>query len=71
MVTNLESPGEELILDLQEVALGLLALEGFVDDREADIVLDILPSAVAVLDDACQQPVVMTTVPDLMFASSE
>ena len=44
----LEAPGQELVLDLQEVAAVDLALEGLVEDGVADVVLDVLPARVAV-----------------------
>lgn len=47
-MTHLESTLEELVLDLDEVALALLRLEGLVDDGEAHVVLDVLVPAVAV-----------------------
>lgn len=67
--THLETPCQELILDLQEVAFAHVHFEGLVDDGEAQIVLDVLPAAVAVRDDAGQQPVVVPPVPDLVLAA--
>lgn len=46
--TNLEPPGQELVLDLQEVASVHLAFEGLVEDGELHVVLDVLPAGVAV-----------------------
>lgn len=48
----LESPGQELVLNLQEVASVHLALEGLVEDGELDVVLDVLPAGVAVSEGA-------------------
>ncbi len=52
LLKQLEAPRKELVLDLQEVALAHVHLEGLVDDGEARVVLDVLPAAVAVDDDA-------------------
>ena len=41
-------PGEELVLDLEEIALAHVHLEGLIDDCEAGVILNVLPSAVAV-----------------------
>ena len=48
LLQKLEPPSKKLVLDLQEVALAHVHLEGLIDDREPRIVLDILPAAVAV-----------------------
>lgn len=45
--TDLEASSQELILDFQEIALALFTLEWFIDDLESNIVLDILPTAIA------------------------
>lgn len=43
----LEAPGQELVLYLQEVALSLLAEEWLVDDLESVVILNVLPSSIA------------------------
>jgi len=43
---HLKSPGKELVLDLEEVALALLREEGFIDDLEPHIILHVLPATV-------------------------
>ena len=48
-------PGEELVLDFEEVALAHVHLEGLVDDCEAGVILNVLPSAVAVTHNSCRQ----------------
>ena len=40
-------------------------LEGLIDNGKAQVVLDVLPSAVAVLYNTSKQPVVMATMPHL------
>ena len=45
---HLEAACEELVLHLEEVPLGGFALEGFVDDPEGAVVLDVRPARVAV-----------------------
>uniref|UniRef100_A0A182V6P5 Uncharacterized protein n=1 Tax=Anopheles merus TaxID=30066 RepID=A0A182V6P5_ANOME len=57
LLEQLEPAGQEFVLDLEEVALAHVHLERFVDDREPDVVLDVLPAAVPVRDDARQQPI--------------
>lgn len=49
--TNLESSRQELVLDLQEIALALFTLERFIDDLEPMVVLDILPPTIAMTED--------------------
>ena len=49
---QLEPAGQELVLDLQEVALAHVHLKGLIDDGETVIVLDILPTTIAVSDNA-------------------
>ncbi len=48
VATDLEPAREELVLDLEEVALGLVVFERLVDDGEADVVLNVLPAPVPV-----------------------
>lgn len=43
----LEAPGQELVFYLQEVALSLLAEEWLVDDLESVVILNVLPSSIA------------------------
>ena len=45
--TNLKSSCQELVLDLQEVSFALLRYKWFVDDLETLVVLDILPTSIA------------------------
>lgn len=52
LLQEFESASQELVLDLQEVALAHVHLEGLVDDCEARVVLDVLPAAVTVDDNA-------------------
>ena len=47
---HLEAAREEFVLHLQEIALGRLALEGFVDHPEGAVVLDVRPARVAVAE---------------------
>lgn len=47
MMSHLKPPGQELVLDLKEVTLADIHLEGLVDDGESDVVLDVLPAAIA------------------------
>jgi hypothetical protein len=51
-VAYLESASEELVLDFQKVALANVHLERLIDDGKPDVVLDVLPPAVAVGHDA-------------------
>lgn len=44
----LKPPGQELVLDFQEVAPVHLSFERLVEDGELDVVLDVLPASVAV-----------------------
>lgn len=55
----LKSAGEELVLDLKEVSLANIHLERLVDDGKTNVVLNVLPTTIAVGDNAGQQPVVM------------
>ena len=55
MGTHLESPCQELVLDFEVVALAKVHLEGLVDDGIAQIILNVLPSTVAV--SGCNQGV--------------
>ena len=50
LLQQLEAAGQEFVLDLDEVALAGVHLERLVDDVETEVVLDVLPSAVAVGD---------------------
>lgn len=43
----LEAPGQELVLYLQEVALSLLAEEWLINDLESVVILNVLPSSIA------------------------
>lgn len=47
---ELESTSQELVLDLQEVAFAHVHFEWLIDDGEAHIILNILPTAVTVGD---------------------
>ena len=53
LLEKLEASSQELVLHLQVVVLAQLGAERFVDDRETRITLDILPTPVTTLDDAC------------------
>ena len=46
LLKELETAGQELIFDFQKVALAHIHFEGFVDDGEPVVVLDVLPTAV-------------------------
>ena len=48
LLEKLEPPGQELVLDFEEVSFAHVHLEGLVDDREPGVVLNVLPAAVAV-----------------------
>ena len=52
LLEQLEPAGQELVLDLQEVALAHVHLERLVDDGEARVILDVLPATVAMGDDS-------------------
>ena len=52
LLEKFEPSSQKLVLDLQEVALANVHLEGLVDDDEARIVLHVLPPAVSVGYDA-------------------
>ena len=43
----LESSGQELILDLQEVAFSLFTQEWLIDDLESVVILNVLPSSIS------------------------
>lgn len=58
-ITYLKTPRQEFVLNLKEVALADVHLEGLVDDGEAQVILYVLPSSVTVSHDASQQPVVV------------
>ena len=45
--------------------LAYMHFERLVDDGKAQIVLDVLPATVAMLHYTSQEPVVMTTMPNL------
>lgn len=47
-MNNLESSGQELVLDFQEVAAVHLSFERLVEDGEPHVVLDVLPASVTV-----------------------
>lgn len=51
----LEPPGEELVLDFQEVASVHLSLERLIEDGELHIVLDVLPAGVTVSEGSLGQ----------------
>ena len=51
LLQQLESACQELVLDLQEVALAHVHLERLVDDGEPCVVLDLGPLTVAVTHD--------------------
>lgn len=44
----LESSGEELVLDFQEVSSVHLSFKRLIEDGELDVVLDVLPAGVTV-----------------------
>lgn len=67
--SDLETTRQEFILNLEEVPLAHVHFERLVDDGEAQVVLYVLPAAVAVRHDARQQPVVVPPVPDLVLAA--
>uniref|UniRef100_A0A182KI78 Uncharacterized protein n=1 Tax=Anopheles christyi TaxID=43041 RepID=A0A182KI78_9DIPT len=67
LLEQLETAGQKFVLDFQEVTLADVHLERFVNDGEPDVVLDVLPTAVPVRNDACQQPVVMPAMPDFVL----
>ncbi|QQP48587.1 ChromodomainhelicaseDNAbinding protein Mi2 -like protein [Caligus rogercresseyi] len=48
LLKKLESSCQELIFDLQEVALANVHFEGLIDNAEAVVILDVLPAAVAI-----------------------
>lgn len=48
LTNNLESSGQELVLDFQEVAPVHLSFERLVEDGEPHVVLDVLPASVTV-----------------------
>ena len=48
LLEQLETSSQELVLDLEEVSFAHVHLEGLVDDAEPSVILDVLPSAVAV-----------------------
>lgn len=50
-----ESPGKELVLDFQEVASVDLSFERLVEDGKLCVVLDVLPTGVAVSRGRCGQ----------------
>ena len=43
----LKSSGQELILDLQEVAFSLFTKEWLIDDLESVVILNVLPSSIS------------------------
>lgn len=55
LLQKLESPGQKFVLDFQEVTFAHVHLKGLVDDGKTRIVLDVLPTAVAVSYDACDE----------------
>ena len=46
LLQKLKTTGQKFVLDLQEVTFAYVHLEGFIDDWEPMVVLDILPSTV-------------------------
>lgn len=44
---HLKSPGQEFVLHLQEIALVGLGLERLIDDGELGVILNVLPSSIA------------------------
>ena len=46
LLQQLEPPGQELVLDLQEIALAHVHFEGLIDDAEPMIILDVLPATI-------------------------
>ena len=55
LLQKLEPTGQELILDLQEVAFAHVHLERLIDNAEPMIVLDILPATISMGDNACKR----------------
>lgn len=49
-MSYLEPSRQKLVLDFQEVPSIHLSFEGFVEDRELHVVLNVLPASVAVSD---------------------
>ena len=47
LLQQLEPSGQELVLDLQEISLALFTEERLIDDLEARVILDVLPTGVA------------------------
>ena len=52
LLEQLEPARQELVLDLQEVALAHVHLERLVDDSEARVILDVLPATVTMGDNS-------------------
>lgn len=58
----LESASQELVLDFQKVALANVHLKRLIDDGKPDVILDVLPPAVAMSYDSSKQPVIVSAV---------
>lgn len=54
LLKELEATGQELVLDLQEVAFAHVHFEGLVDDGKAVVILDVLPAPISVSHNACK-----------------
>ena len=52
LLQQLEPAGQKLVFDLQKVSFAHIHLEGFIDDTEPSIVLDVLPPTVTM----CHNP---------------
>merc|ERR1711902_409366 len=68
LLQQFESSGQKLVFDLQEISFSDIHLEWLIDDVEPQVILDVLPSPVSVADNPCQQPVVVSPVPDLVLS---
>merc|ERR1719187_2758667 len=69
LLEQFEPPSEKLILDLEEVSFADVHLEWLIDDGEPGVILYVLPSTITMTNDSSQQPVIMTSVPNLKISS--
>ena len=52
LLQEFESSGQKLVFDFQKVAFAHVHLERFVDDGKSVVVLDVLPAAISMGDNA-------------------
>jgi hypothetical protein len=60
----LKPPCKKFVLYLKEIALSNIHLEGFINDGKPYVILDVLPAAISMSYNACQEPIIMSEKAD-------